>query len=384
MKIISVNSSQTKREFLKFPAVLYKNDKNYIRPLDKDIEEIFEPQKNKNFKNGECERFLFKNEKNETVAKVAVFINKKYKMEQPTGGIGFFDCINDQKTANFVFDFCKKWLQERGIEAMDGPINFGERDRFWGLLTKGFHEPLFGMNYNFPYYKDLFENYGFQVYYEQLCFSRSIHQPVSDSFIEMHEKHSKNKDITAISLKKNQLEKFAKDFTEIYNKAWYKHGEGKEMDQKKAMRIFKNMKPILNEHICWFVYHQEKPIAMWLNIPDLNQWFKFLNGKFGILEKLKFLWLKKFKKNPKMIGIIFGVVPEWQRKGIDGFMICEGTHHLRKFTKFKETELQWIGDFNPKMIRIAENLDTFVSRKLATYRYLFDREKTFERHKILL
>mgnify|MGYP006955214143 CR=1 FL=1 len=47
---ISVNSSQSKREFLKFPAVLYQNEKNYIRPLDKDIEEIFDPQKNKNFK----------------------------------------------------------------------------------------------------------------------------------------------------------------------------------------------------------------------------------------------------------------------------------------------------------------------------------------------
>ena len=154
-------------------------------------------------------------------------------MEQPTGGFGFFDCINDQETANFVFDFCKNWLQERGMKAMDGPINFGERDRFWGLLVEGFHEPLFGMNYNFPYYKNLFEKYGFQVYYEQLCFSRSIHQPVSESFIEMHEKHSKNKDITAISLKKNQLEKFAKDFTEIYNKAWYKHVKVKKWIRKK-------------------------------------------------------------------------------------------------------------------------------------------------------
>jgi len=155
------------------------------------------------------------------------------------------------------------------------------------------------------------------------------------------------------------------------------------MDQKKALRIFRNMKPILNEHICWFVYHQEKPIAMWLNIPDLNQWFKYLDGKFGIIQKMKFLWLKKFKENSKMVGIIFGVVPQWQKKGIDGFMICEGTNHLRKFTKFKETELQWIGDFNPKMIKIAKNLDTSVSRKLVTYRYLFDQNKPFERHKIL-
>ena len=64
-------------------------------------------------------------------------------------------------------------------------------------------------------------------------------------------------------------------------------------------------------------------------------------------------------------------------------MIWEGTQHLRKHTDFKITELQWIGDFNPKMVKIAETLDTSVTRKLATYRYLFDRNKEFERHPYL-
>ena len=375
-----VQNETQKKEFLEFPARLYQHDKNYIRPLDKDIEEVFNPEKNKFFKNGECTRFLFKNKQNQTVGKVAVFTNDTYKQKQPTGGIGFFDCINDQETANFIFDHCKKWLQERGIEAMDGPINFGERDKFWGLLIEGFMEPLYGMNYNFPYYKELLENYGFQLYFEQLCFSRSIFADVSRVFTVMHAKHKRNPEISAKQMTKDKLAKFAKDFTEVYNKAWASHGEGKCLDEAKTLKMFKKMKPILNEHISWFVYENEKPIAMWMNLPDLNQWFKYLNGKFGIWEKLKFLWVKKFKKNEKMVGLVFGVVPEWQRKGIDGYMIWEGTQHLRKHTDFKVTELQWIGDFNPKMVKIAENLETTVTRKLATYRYLFDRNKEFERH----
>ncbi|MGC4127992.1 MAG: hypothetical protein QM564_00210 [Bergeyella sp.] len=383
MKAVSVQNENTKKEFLEFPARLYKNDKNYIRPLDKDIEDVFNPEKNKFFRNGECERFLFKNEKNETVAKVAVFINKKYDQEQPTGGIGFFDCINDQKTADFIFDFCKKWLQNKGMEAMDGSINFGERDKFWGILTEGFTEPLYGMNYNFPYYKDLFENYGFKVYFNQLCYTRSVHGEVSRVFTVMHAKHSQNPAISAKRMTKNRLEKFASDFTEIYNSAWAGHVGGKQMEESKVLKMFRQMKPVLNEHISWFIYENEKPIAMWINIPDLNQWFKHLNGKFGIWQKLKFLWIKNFKKNTKMVGLVFGVIPEWQRTGIDGYMIWEGTQHLRKHTDFEITELQWIGDFNPKMMKIAENLDTTVTRKLTTYRYLFDREKEFVRHRAL-
>ena len=383
LKTIKVESQGNIKEFLDFAPKLYINDKNYIRPLDKDIEAVFDKEKNKLFKNGECERYLFKNDKNETVGKVAVFVNPNYKNNQPTGGIGFFDCINDQKTANFIFDFCKNWLQKRGMQAMDGPINFGERDKFWGLLVEGFTEPLYGMNYNAPYYKKLFENYGFQIYFNQLCYSRPVHGEVSRVFTVMHAKHSKNPAITAKPMKKNQLEKFAKDFTEIYNKAWASHGGGKEIEEAKTLKMFKSMKPVINEHISWFVYENEKPIAMWMNIPDLNQWFKFMNGKFGLWEKLKFLWIKKFRKNEKMVGLVFGVVPEWQRTGIDGYMIWEGTKHLRKHTDFQVTELQWIGDFNPKMMKIAENLDTQVTRKLATYRYLFDRNKEFERHPVL-
>jgi hypothetical protein len=94
---------------------------------------------------------------------------------------------------------------------------------------------------------------------------------------------------------------------------------------------------------------------------DLNQWFKYLNGNSESGKSLSFGFLKRFKKNEKMVGLVFGVVPEWQKKGIDGYMIWEGTQHLRKHTDFTITELQWIGDFNPKMIKIAETLDTTVT-----------------------
>lgn len=383
MKVEKVISPEQQKEFLEFSARLFANDPNYIRPLDKDIKEVFDAKKNKFFKSGECERFLFLNEEKKTVGKIAIFITKKYKQKQPTGGIGFFDCINDQETASFIFDFAKDQLQKKGMEAMDGPINFGERDKFWGLLIEGFSEPLYAMNYNAPYYKTLFENYGFQIYFNQLCFGRKIHQPVAENFLEMHARVSLNKNISAKRMKVKYLEKFAADFTAIYNKAWANHGEGKQLTKPQTLKLFLSLKPVIDENLCIFVYENEKPIAMWMNIPDLNQWFKYLKGKFGIWQKIKFLFVKKFTTNKKMVGLVFGIIPEWQKKGIDGFMIWEGTKHFIKATNFEDYEMQWIGDFNPKMINIAESLETEVTRKLATYRYLFDREKEFEKHPVL-
>ena len=143
------------------------------------------------------------------------------------------------------------------------------------------------------------------------------------------------------------------------------------------------MKPVIDEKISWFVYFKEEPVAMWLNLPDLNQWFKQLNGKFTLFHKLKFLWLKKTKKCNKFVGLAFGLVPEWQGKGVDSYMIMQGAKTIQEENLYEKYEMQWIGEFNPKMINIAENLPTHRSRVLTTYRYLFDRTKEFKRHPIL-
>ena len=140
----------------------------------------------------------------------------------------------------------------------------------------------------------------------------------------------------------------------------------------------------MDERLLWFAYYKEEPIAMFINLPDLNQWFKYLNGKFDLWHKLKFLWVKKTKPCKKFTGIAFGIVPEFQGKGIDAFMVVEAAKVVQPYTPYTDYEMQWIGDFNPKMLNVAHSIgDTFDSRRLVTYRYLFDRTKEFKRHPIL-
>lgn len=364
-------------------VALYANDAKWIRPLDKDIEEVFDPAKNKFFKRGECVRWLLKDGTGKIIGRIASFVNKQYKNEQPTGGVGFFECIDSQEAANYMLDHCKQWLEERGMEAMDGPINFGERDSWWGLQIEGFQEPLYKMPYNPPYYQTLLENYGFQVYFYQLCFALDVKDRLQDKFYARHDEIEKEGGYKAVMVDKKHLDKFSEDFTYIYNKAWASHGGGKEIDVRTVRKMFKKMKPVIDENIIWFTYYKEEPVAFWLNLPDLNQYFKHMDGKFGLLQKLKFLWMQKFGKCNRFLGLAFGIIPEHQGKGVDAFMIMEAAKVIQDNMMYEKYEMQWIGDFNPKMINIAESLGTYVSRRLCTYRYLFDRTKEFKRHKML-
>jgi hypothetical protein len=383
--MIEVQSPADVRKFLELPVAIYSKDREWIRPLDKDVEQVFDPQKNKTFRHGEACRWLLDDGTGKIIGRVAAFINRKTsgKNEQQTGGIGFFECVNDQSAANLMFSHCMKWLQERGMEAMDGPINFGERDRWWGLLVEGFYEPVYCMNYNPPYYRELFENFGFKTYFEQYCYSLNPNDSIDDKFEEAYHRLKASGEYRAEHIRKNNLEKYAMDFTTIYNKAWAKHGGGKDITYEQSLNIFKKMKPVMEEELVWFAYYKNEPVGAWLNLPELNQYFKHMNGKFGLLQKLHFLYLKMTGSCNKFYGIVFGVVPEHQGKGVDGLMIWEGAQKIRSLKKYTFMELQWIGDFNPKMISIARALGTEKCRTLITYRYLFDQNKPFKRYKIL-
>jgi hypothetical protein len=388
MQLIEVTDKALAKAFIQTNVELNKSNPNYIRPLDNEINEVFDPKKNKTYRFGKTIRWILKNDKGELIGRIAAFTNKRYKNkgdDVPVGGIGFFDCINDQNAADMLFDVAKHWLMQQGMEAMDGPINFGERDRWWGLVVEGFQEPLYGMNYNPPYYKELFENYGFRVFFNQICLGMDPKKKLTDKVFERHALFANDPSFYAKYIDKNQLEKFAGDFAIVYNAAWSGHGGMKELKKEQVVQMFKKMKPVMDEKIVWFAYHKDKPIAIFINLPDLNQWFKYLDGQFDLLHKLKFLWVKKTKPCKKFSGLVFGIVPEFQGKGIDAFIIAEAAKVVQTpKVSYTEYEMQWIGDFNPKMLNVAQNIgEVFQSRRLSTYRYLFDRTKEFKRHPIV-
>ena len=386
MRLIEVTDTSAAEDFIRVNVVINGSDPNYIRPLDKDIHGVFDNKKNKSFRFGDAKRWILRDSEGRLAGRIAAFTNTKYKNkgdEFPVGGIGFFDCINNDEAAALLFNVAKHWLLQNGVQAMDGPINFGERDRWWGLLVEGFNPPIYCMNFNPPYYVDLFENFGFRLFYNQHCYALKVMDPMHPKFFERHAKIAADADFSATHIQKNNLKKFAEDFTIVYNKAWAGHGGLKQLSKEVVYKMFLQMKPIMDERVIWFAYYKNEPIGIWTNLPDINQWFKHLNGNFNLFGKFKFLWIKATTKCTKFTGLVFGIVPEWQGKGVDSFMIVEGAKIIQGKHLYDDYEMQWIGEFNPKMINIAESLGTYRSRKLITYRYLFDQTREFKAHPLV-
>jgi len=383
MRILEVKDKSTGEKFLKFPIKLYKSESNWIRPLDKDIERVFDKEKNKTFRNGECARWILIEDDN-VIGRIAAFVNRKTANKdnkQPTGGVGFFECIDSQEAANLLFDVGREWLKEKEMKAMDGPINFGDRDAWWGLLVDGFdREPNYQCNYHFSYYQKLFEAYGFEVYFKQFTFGRNTFDPLDERLSEKAAYANQDPNYTFEHVRKKNLKKYIEDFMTVYNAAWASHSGVAKMSLLQASSIINKMKPIMDEKIMWFGYYKDEAVGFYINIPEINQVFKHVNGKLNLWGKLVFLYHTFRKTNQKMIGVVFGIAPEHQRKGVDGALIMATREMVQdKYKRYPLLEMNWIGDFNPKMLKVVDQVGGDVVKTHHTYRYLFDRNQPFER-----
>jgi hypothetical protein len=109
-----------------------------------------------------------------------------------------------------------------------------------------------------------------------------------------------------------------------------------------------------------------------------------MNGKFGVLQKLQFLFLKWRGVVSTLFGVVFGVTPAHQGKGVEAALIKTVEYYKDNNPfPYDRIEMNWIGDFNPKMIKVCESIGSHVAKTHITFRYLFDREKPFTKMKII-
>ncbi len=383
--IEEVNNKGQKREFLRFPKWLYRGNRNWVCPLDGDIESVFDPARNKKFRGGEAARWIVRGENGKPVGRIAAFYNREDAAleEVPTGGIGFFESIDDQAVANLMFDTARNWLAERGMEAMDGPINFGSRDAWWGLLVDGFEfQPLYTNPYNPPYYIRLFESYGFLNYFNQYTYNRKINLGgFSQSVYDRVKRLEESPGYRFAHIRKNNLTQVAEDFRMVYNKAWAYHSGVKPMESEDAQKMMRSLKSIIDERLIYFAYFNDEPIGFFIMVPDLNRIIGRFHGRLNLFNKIRlWLMLRFTRKADRIFAIIFGVSPEFHGKGIESGIIREFERNVEKGLPYKSLELAWIGDFNPIMMRMVENYVCATKHKThVTYRYLFDRSREFHR-----
>ena len=270
---------------------------------------------------------------------------------------------------------------EHGYEAMMGPINFGENDTNWGCLVFGFVPQAIGMTYNLPYYRDLFEDYGFKLYYRQLGFHLDLEKPFPERFWKIAEWINNREGYSYKHFDPKQASKFVDDTVSIYNDAWRAMKEDfTPMDPESLYDELRKIRSIMDPELLWYAYHNNNPIAFFMFLPDANQIFRHLNGKLHLVNKLRFLHYKRKNTITRARGTAAGVVTKFQNSGVESGIFYQLKQVMERKPHYKQFELSWVGDFNPKMIALYQATGASHTKTHHTYMYLFDRDRPFKRY----
>lgn len=362
-----VSSKDEKKRFTNFIYPFYKDEKHWVPPLRMDQKKLIDTDKNPFFNNAEIALFLAEKD-GKDVGRIAAIVDHRYNdfHKTKTGHFGFFECINDQHTANLLFRVASDWLRDKGMNKALGPASPSMMDTI-GVLIDGFDkDPYVMMPYNFPYYDELIQSVGFSKEMDMFAYivdTETVSVERMERAMDIVRKRLGDLEIRPVNLKKMDSE--IKIIREIYNQAWKNNWGFIPLTEEEFAAAGKDLKMIIDTNYAHVAEIKGEPVAFSVGIPNINELIKNQNGKLFPFGLIKILWGKN--KTKGLRTALMGVLPEWQGKGIDALLHQRSIKNGLESDVNKESELSWILETNTEMLRVAERIGGRYDKKYRMY-----------------
>jgi len=373
-----VNSATQVDAFHELPFRIYEDYPHWSPPFRFEIEQIFDPQKNAFFDKGECERFLVL-QHGTVVGRFALMNTPKRDkvLDPPMGGLGFIEMENDPELAQAIIDFAKDWHRRRGYRAMQGPINFGENDTYWGLLVENYEEPpIYGMFYHPPYYKKLLEQTGAEKLDDHWSYKRNFDKPIPDRMQRITDRIESRNEVELRPIDMDNIYRDAEYIRRIYNDAWRdqdideREEEFTELTKDTIEDMIDKLKPVLIPESVLIAFVDEKPASFIVCVPDLNEVSKETGGRLRWWHYPKLFWFKRRAKHLRTL--VYGTRPQFRKMGLEALTFTRGIQYTYEAApSLQYLEGAWVSEKNWLMQRSLEALGCHHHKTHRTYKWEF-------------
>jgi len=368
LTVKSVASKRDLLEFIKFPWQIYKDDPYWVPPLLVERKEFLDKSKNPFFRHADVVFYSAKRN-GKMVGRIAGIVNYNHIQthQEKTGFFGFFECVKDYEIAKALLDSVREWLKSKGMEIMRGPANFSSNEE-WGFLMEGFDSPpVIMMPYNPPYYLQFMEFYGMVKAKDLYAYYIDKNRLPPERVIRMAELIKKRENVTIRTINMKDFRGEVGRIKQIYNLAWSKNWGFVPMTDEEFDHLAKNLKQVIDPHLVFIAEVNGKPAGFALALPNVNQALIKLNGRLFPWGILKLLWHTKIKNKIDGARIItMGVVPEFQKRGIDTVFYVESFDVGIK-RGYTWAELSWVLEDNVLMNRVLDLLGATLYKKYRLY-----------------
>lgn len=364
ISVVEVESTSQLKAFIDYPNRLYRDDPNYVAPLTSERREFFDSEKNPFYHTARVKMFLAM-DGNEVVGRIATNVNYTHNEfhDEQVGFFGFFDCPDDYSVAATLLKVAMITLKKEGMEKMRGPMNFSTNHEI-GFLVDGFDSPpTVMMTYNQPYLPALAGRFGLKKAMDVLAFRMTKETPINERVLRMIDKLRERSKITMRPINMNDFDNEVKRINAVYNQAWEHNWGFVPMGDKEFAYTARNMRQIIDPDLALICEHEGQPVAFLLALPDINQALIHLRGKLFPFGMLKLLWHTKIRnKIDGMRVITLGVIPKFQKRGLDMVMYAE-CYRRGVANNYTWAEMSWILETNELMRRSVEQMGATVYKR---------------------
>ena len=366
--IEAIDSKRQRSRFIKSAWQFYQNDPHWVPPIIADQKAFLNPQKGVFFDHGEAALFLaLRNGR--PVGRISGHVNSLHeeKFHDGTGFFGFFECENNQETANALFDAAEGYLKSKGKSFAEGPMSFGVYDEV-GILVQGFEtDPYLLCVHNPPYYRELVENAGYGKSVDWLAFRGYVADYVKLS-PRLH--RVRNLALKRSGLKVRQMNvktarQDSKILKTIFDAAWDENWRHVPWTDREFDRLYHELIRVVIPELTLMAQKDDRSVGVILTSYDANVAVKKINGRllpFGFIKLLLHL-----KKTDQVRLILLGVLKEFRGRGIETaliMMVAEKAFEMG----YREMEMSLIVENNQPMLKALDHFPVTKEKVWRIYR----------------
>jgi GNAT superfamily N-acetyltransferase len=368
LQIREVLGARDVQTFIDVPYPIYADDPHWVPPLRMEVKEFLDRRKHPFYLHGAATQFLALRGST-PVGRILVADDPLYNQAQASnsGTFGMFECINDQPTANALFDAAAGWLRGRGRSEILGPIDYSINYPC-GLLVDGFDTPpRVMMNHHRPYYAGLLQSWGLSKAIDLYAWWFTDPYNMVAKWRARAERLAQRGKIVVRPFRKSDFAAEVERCREVYNTSMNDLWGFVKLTEAEFDHLAARLSRLVPPELVLLAEVEGRPVGFSITLPDINEAIRPLNGRllnFGLpINLLRLAYRARHIKTARMA--VLDILPGYRRRGIAELLILRTLDYGKNVVGYTGAELSWTQENNELINRTVEAVG---GRRYKTYR----------------
>ncbi|MDW8125093.1 MAG: dATP pyrophosphohydrolase [Geminicoccaceae bacterium] len=344
--------------FLAVPDAIYRDDPNWVKPLDFERREQLDQARNPFLARIEMALFVARRGSRD-VGRISAQVNRAHleRYRDATGHFGFFETEDDPEVAAALVRAAEDWLRARGMRRIAGPFD-PSINTSCGLLVEGFERPpSMMMGHHRPWYGARLEELGFRKEKDLLCYWYDPTEPLPPAALALLERARRSTRMTVRPLAMRRYAEEIRTICDIFNDAWSRNWGFVPFDEAEALYLARAIRPLVTARDFAIAEVEGTPAAMVVVLPNLNLAIRDLGGRLLPWGWAKLLWRLKLRGVPEWRIPLLGVRRAFQNGPLGAalaFAVLDAVRRWHADRGIRGVELSWILEDNQRIRAIIE------------------------------